>query len=36
MTPDTLWKLFLATGLPEVYNLYYLVKEEDQVTKETA
>ena len=36
MTPDMLWDLFLATGLPEVYNLYYLVKEEDAVNEETA
>lgn len=36
MTQDTLWDLFLATGLPEVYSLYHLAREEEEITEGTA
>jgi len=29
MTAETVWKLFVATGLPEAYNIYCLLREEE-------
>lgn len=36
MTSDGLWELFLATGLPEAYALFCLLREEEQSDVKTA
>lgn len=36
MTCQQLWTLFLATGLPEAYTLYCLLRAEEQETEKTA
>lgn len=33
MTSETLWELFLATGLPEAYALFALLREEESAEK---
>lgn len=36
MNCEQLWALFLATGLPEAYTLYCLLRDEEQNEKKTA
>ena len=36
MTSETLWALFLATGLPEAYTLFCLLREEEENQVKTA
>lgn len=36
MTAETLWALFWATGLPEVFNLYRLVRGGEENAEKTA
>lgn len=33
MTCDQLWALFLATGMPEAYTLYCLLRDEEQTAE---
>ncbi len=33
MDAETAWKLFLCTGLPEVYTVYCRLKEEEHQAK---
>lgn len=33
MDAKELWKLFLATGLPEAYTLYCLLREEERAAR---
>lgn len=33
MTSEILWELFLATGLPEAYALFALLREEEGAEK---
>lgn len=35
MGPETAWELFLRTGLPEAYNLFRQLKEEEGKREET-
>lgn len=30
MTAETAWKFFAATGLPEAYHIYCLLREEER------
>ncbi len=32
---ETMWRLFLATGLPEAYSLYALLREEAERAEES-
>lgn len=36
MTCEQLWTLFLATGLPEAYTLYCVLRIEEQNAQKTA
>ncbi len=36
MTSETLWELFLATGLPEAYSLFCLLRDEEENAVKTA
>lgn len=33
MTAEQLWQLFLATGLPEAYTLFCLLRDEEAQSK---
>jgi len=30
MTVETAWEIFVATGLPEAYNIYCFLREEER------
>ena len=34
MTAQTAWEIFIATGLPEVYNIYCKLREEERQARE--
>lgn len=36
MTSERIWKLFLATGLPEAYMLFCQLREEEERETKTA
>lgn len=36
MTSQAMWELFLATGLPEAYALFRLLREEEENAIKTA
>ena len=36
MTCQQLWTLFLATGLPEAYTLYRVLRDAEQAAEKTA
>ncbi len=36
MNCEQLWALFLATGLPQAYTLYSLLRDEEQNSQKTA
>lgn len=36
MNCEQLWELFLATGLPEAYTLYCLLRDEEHSQEKTA
>ena len=36
MTSESLWELFLATGLPEAYALFCLLRDEEESATKTA
>ena len=36
MNCEQLWELFLATGLPQAYTLYHLLRDGEEATQKTA